>query len=559
MITSFKLINLGMSADSFAVLHNAAKRVLALRRLGLSEDDGYAVTVVLDGSLKNDRYIITAKSDGADIVAANDCAIHAAFGRLMLESKFDGKGGFAPLTECIDFTPAKPLRGMYFATHFHNFYHNAPIEQVYEVIEDLAMRGCNSLLVWFDMHHYYSMEDEGAQELVQRLRAMLKYANKIGMGGSLTMLSNEAFKSSPEELRAPNAIMGKYHTRPYGHYHVEICPSRPGGIEKILEYRRQMLEYFKDLKIDYVVYWPYDQGGCTCADCEPWGANGFLKLLPHFKALVKQVMPNTKVIVSTWYFNKFIEGEWQAFYDKLGDDMFKDVPYIMSFFHNGNVPECIRKGGIPEGVRFIDFPEISMWSCKPWGGYGASVLTKFLQTTNDASAHFYHGGFPYSEGIFEDANKFIMLSSYTGLYPNAYDALRAWVAHEFCCDDEELYQAILKTETALARGYDRTGEFLRVPIKDTSDIEWVYETMQKYNDILPENITSSRNFRLFYLRSVIDRELADCDFCPNNSEVCQQAMKEIFEIYHSDERTYPSLRPPYGKFAKSDLFFSQAY
>ena len=127
---------------------------------------------------------------------------------------------------------------MYFATHFHNFYHNAPIEQVYEVIEDLAMRGCNSLLVWFDMHHYYSMQDDGAQELVGRLRQMLKYANDIGMGGSLTMLSNEAFNSSPEELRAPNAAMGNYHHRPYGHYHVEICPSQPGGIEKILEYRR---------------------------------------------------------------------------------------------------------------------------------------------------------------------------------------------------------------------------------------------------------------------------------------------------------------------------------
>lgn len=559
MSVSFKLINLGMDADSFSVLQNAARRVLTLRRIGLSDNGDYTVTLTLDTSLKDDRYIITAKDNGADIAAANDCAAHSAFGRLMLESKFDGRGSFTPLSHSIDFTPAKPLRGMYFATHFHNFYHNAPIEQVYEVIEDLALRGCNSLLVWFDMHHYHSMEDEGAQELVHRLRQMLKYANKIGMGGSLTMLSNEAFKSSPEPLRAPNAIMGKYHTRPYGHYHVEICPSRPGGIEQIIEYRRQMLEYFKDLKIDYVVYWPYDQGGCTCADCEPWGANGFLKLLPHFKKLIYEMMPDTKVIVSTWYFNKFIEGEWQAFYDKLGDDLFKDVPYIMSFFHNGNVPQCIKQGGIPEGVKFIDFPEISMWSCKPWGGYGASVLTKFLQTTNDASAHFYHGGFPYSEGIFEDANKFISLGSYTGLYPNAYDALRAWVAHEFCCEDEELYQAILKTETALARGYDRTGEFLRAPIKNTSDIEWVYQTLQKYNKTLPENITASRNFRLFYLRAIIDRELASCDFCPNNSELCQEAMQELFSIYHSEDRTYPSLRPPFGKFAKSDLFFSQAY
>ena len=556
---TFKLVNRGMDGHSYQILSHSAARVLGLRQLALSDDGDYTVSLSVNNTLKNDRYIITASSNGADIVAANDCAVHAAFGRLMLESKFDGRGSFSPPSQSIDFTPAKPLRGMYFATHFHNFYHNAPIEQVYEVIEDLAMRGCNSLLVWFDMHTFDSMQDEGAQALAGRLRQMLKYANGIGMGGSLTMLSNEAFKSSPQELRAPNAVMGNYHQRPGDHYHVEICPSVPGGIQKILEYRRQMLEYFKDLKIDYIVYWPYDQGGCTCADCEPWGAGGFLKLLPHFEGLIKEIMPNTKVIVSTWYFDKFIKGEWQAFYDKLGDSIFNDVPYIMSFFHNGNVPACIKEGGIPEVVRFIDFPEISMWSCTPWGGYGGSVLTKFLQTTNDASAHFYHGGFPYSEGIFEDANKFIMLSSYTGLYPNAYDALRKWVAHEFCCEDEELYQAILKTETALARGYDRTGEFLRVPIKNTSDIDFVYEAMQKYNRTLPENITASRNFRLFYLRSVIDYELARCNFCPHDSERCQEALKELFEMYHSDERTYPYVRPSYGKFAASELSYPKAH
>ena len=125
--------------------------------------------------------------------------------------------------------------------------------------------------------------------------------------------------------------------------------------------------------------------------------------------------------------------------------------------------------------------------------------------------------------------------------------------------NEELYEAILKTETALARGYDRTGEYLRVPIKNTSDIDRVHDTLQKYNETLPKNISSSRNFRLFYLRSIIDYELARCDYRPVDSERCQEALRELFDIYYSDERTYPSLRPPYGKFAKSDLFHSQAY
>lgn len=544
----FKFVNSNMEVDSYGVLVKAAERVLSLRGLSVSEDDAdYNVSVSVDERLQNDRYILKVENGNIEISAANSCAVHAAFGRLMIESSFDGKGGFTPVADgVIDFTPEKPLRGMYFATHFYNFYHKAPIEKVYEVIEDLAMRGCNSLLVWFDMHHYTSMKDKDAPELVERLRAMIKYANKIGMGGSLTMLGNEAFADSPEELRAEWKPIGRYHDYPGDHYHLEICPNKEGGIEKILEYRREMLEHFKDLKIDYVVYWPYDQGGCTCEKCQPWGSNGFMKLLPHFEGLVKEMMPNTKVIVSTWYFDKFIKGEWDEFYPQMTSDMMKDIPYFMAFFFNGEMPDCIKEKGIPEGVEFIDFPEISMYSCSPWGGYGASVLTKFLDTTNSICSHLYKGGFPYSEGIFEDSNKFIQLGSYTGLYKSAYDALRAWVKFEFCCDDEELYQAILKTETALAKGKDRTRESFYCEIADTSDIDFVYETMEKYNKMLPENITKSRNFRLFYLRAVVDKELKECGFYPLRSAKCQEAMKEINEIYYTDERTKSWVMAPYG-------------
>jgi hypothetical protein len=44
----------------------------------------------------------------------------------------------------------KPIHGMYFASHFFNFYHVAPIEQVYRLQEDLALRGCNALMAWYD-------------------------------------------------------------------------------------------------------------------------------------------------------------------------------------------------------------------------------------------------------------------------------------------------------------------------------------------------------------------------------------------------------------------------
>ena len=365
------LVNKNMPAEAFRVLESAATRILNLRSGQMGE--GCSVSFEIDATLSDERYIIISEENRCALRAADGLALFAAFGRFLRLSRFDGKGGFVPFVGELDFTPKKKLRGMYFATHFDNFYHSAPIEKVYEVIEDLALRGCNSLLVWFDMHHYGSMRDESAQIMVKRLRDILAYANGIGIGGSLTMLSNEGFASSPAELRAEWAVQNGYHATPDSHYHVEICPSKKGGVEEIIRERREMLECFADLKIDYVVYWPYDQGGCTCSECAPWGANGFLKLLPHFKALINEMMPKTKVIVSAWYFDRFTDGEWEGFTERLGDEVFADVPYVLSFFANGELPPVLRDKGMPEGVEFIEFPEISMWGLIPWGGFGAAI------------------------------------------------------------------------------------------------------------------------------------------------------------------------------------------
>ena len=543
--------NSGVGEESFGVLLRAAERRLGERQLSLTaeEEADYAIDVRIDSALKDDRYIIESDASGARLAAGNDVTAHAAFGRWMLESFFDGRGGFRPFEGKIDFTPLKPLRGMYFATHFCNFYHRAPIEQVYSVIEDLAGRGCNSLLVWFDMHHFTSMDDPAAVELTERLRAMLKYAAKIGMKGSLTMLSNEGFSTSPEHLRAEWTAQNGYFAAPGGHYHVEICPSKPGGIEEILKERRAMLERFADLDIAYVCYWPYDQGGCTCKKCFPWGSNGFMRLYPHFRELVREIMPQTRVIMSTWYFDRFVKGEWDGFYPFIENGMPDGVDYIMSFFFNGQLPAVIEEKGLPDGVKFIDFPEISMYTCTPWGGFGASLLAGFLNRTNEKSGKLYSGGFPYSEGIFEDVNKFITQTYYSGLYPNAEDAVRAYVRNEFCVEGDaldELTEALLATESTLAR--KRTacadGSFA-YPMNDPSKAEEIYETLSKYNSLLPDGIRLGYKFRLWYLRAVIDRELALTGGAPT-SEICVSAMAELCKTYYADAETNRWVRPPVG-------------
>ena len=99
-----------------------------------------------------------------------------------------------------------------------------------------------------------------------------------------------------------------------------------------------------------------------------------------------------------------------------------------------------------------------------------------------------------------------------------------------------LYEAVMKTETALPRDVIKNPD-QKCTIYDTSDIDFVHETFLKYNDILPDNITNSRSFRLFYLRAIIDFELKENGFIPSASPRCVKAMQEVNRIYYATPQT----------------------
>jgi hypothetical protein len=254
------------------------------------------------------------------------------------------------------------------------------------------------------------------------------------------------------------------------------------------------------------------------------------------------MMPATEIILSAWYFDKFTSGEWTGLLDRI-----EEFPYVLSFFANGELPPEIRERGLPESVKFIEFPEISMWTCSPWGGYGASHLASFLDRNYATGKDIYSGAYPYSEGIFEDANKFIELSLYSGEHESAINALRAYMKFEFCTDSDELFEALRLTENTLSRKRSRPGDHIQVTLNDPSEVEHIREIFEKYSAILPENIASSRNFRIFYLRSVIDSEITRNDGYSIRSERCQEAMRELEKFYYVTESTMPWVRPATGK------------
>ena len=138
---SVYLINGGMDADAFGILSGTCEKELARRGVKTDARDGYGIRVAVDPSLANDTFRLLPGTDGAAVSGATLSAVFHGVGVLLRRLKPDGRGGFTPLAEAVTFTPVKPLRGMYFATHFGNFYHAAPIEEVLERVVLSAMRG----------------------------------------------------------------------------------------------------------------------------------------------------------------------------------------------------------------------------------------------------------------------------------------------------------------------------------------------------------------------------------------------------------------------------------
>ena len=138
---SVYLINGGMDADAFEILSGTCEKEWARRGVKTDARDGYGIRVAVDPSLANDTFRLLPGTDGAAVSGATLSAVFHGVGVLLRRLKPDGRGGFTPLAEAVTFTPVKPLRGMYFATHFGNFYHAAPIEEVLERVVLSAMRG----------------------------------------------------------------------------------------------------------------------------------------------------------------------------------------------------------------------------------------------------------------------------------------------------------------------------------------------------------------------------------------------------------------------------------
>ncbi len=484
------------------------------------------VYLAVDPELDPEAYAVSdAPGRGIRISGGGGRGLLYGVGRFLRDSTCDGQEFIAGRWRGMS-APACPVRGVYLAVHGGNFYEAAPAADIERYIEDLALWGLNAVACHFPPQQFESLDDPAARRNIERIRRLLGAAKRLGLDAGLLEVPNCGFNSAPKGLLYtpfPDDLGRR------GHFGVLLCPARPRGRAYLLSLWGGLLDAFRDVGLDFFVSWPYDEGGCGCEACWPWGAKGFPALSKAVAGLVRSRFPASRFVLATWMYDTPPAGEWEG----LGRLLAKDggwVDAVMADAHE-DFPRYPLEHPTPGGKPLLNFPEISMWGQAPWGGFGANPLPARFERLWNQAAGKLAGGFPYSEGLFEDINKILCLQFYWDKKRPALDILAEYARGEFSASvADDVVRAVRIFEANHRRG--GIGE---------SAVE-AAELLAKADGRLAPGIRESWRWRILRLRAEIDRALFR-----NRGELSGPALaaafQELTRIYHAGNAA-DSMRPP---------------
>ncbi|HBO43122.1 MAG TPA: hypothetical protein DD670_04145 [Planctomycetaceae bacterium] len=410
-------------------------------------------------------------------------------------------------------------------------------------MEEICLWGYNTLCVHFPAWQFEDFDDPRAKAHLDRLRELLKAARSIGMDAGLLQAWNGGFASAPRSVRGVNFN----HRHGGGSFGMNICPSQPEGREYLRKLNSKLLDQFRDVGLNSVWHWPYDEGGCGCEECWPWGWRGYVALSKEVTASARARYPGCVSVLSTWCFD-YLPSTWRSSpsctdeWEGLSKALARDhdwVDFILAESH-GDFPRYPLDKGVPGGLPQVNFPEISMNGQFPWGGYGANPLPERLQRLWDQTRGRLAGGVPYSEGIFEDINKIICCRFYWDPDQSAADAVKEYIAFEFSPDVvEDVFAAIQIMEKNHPRQIarcnysvnaidDRAGEAARL--------------IEGADAVLTPQARCAWRWRILVLRALIDQELHANNQGRAKADVFRRACEELVQIYHA-EKARNAVRP----------------
>ncbi len=532
------------------VIDNGFKNQSALLKKSISgripveyTESGMTIELLVDKLIGDaESYLIKKTVNGWQIIGSDDLGLFYGIGKFLHTAKWS-ETDFVPCPPEKIVTPACSFRAMYFAVHLFNWYANAPSEELGEYLEELLLWGYNTIVLIIPVIDIYTFDDVLYHNAVDKSRMIFGLAKKLGMKIGIIINPNQGLLSADHALDADPSFDPIGNVR--GNAGRNICPAKEGAVDYLSGIWQNLLSVHKDLVLDYLVTWPYDEGGCGCEKCRPWGARAYCDLVIKLRDETLKVYPNIKFIVSAWIFDKpDDQGEYAGLYERLKGDM-SWVDYIMVDAH-AEYPRYPLEHEVIKPV--VNFPEISMWRLYPWGGFGANPLPERFHGIWNSAKRILRGGMPYSEGMYEDISK-VQFSGYYWEPDRAWeDIIAEYINYEYSAD---VIDDVLKMMINIEKNHINVGDFKKAPDYALSDeADTIARAVQAK---LPKRAAESWRWRILYVRAVTDKKRYDyyrdnmsgpyahddlrhfgADFLVDDGEA-QDLFRELRRYYHSVE------------------------
>ena len=473
-------------------------------------EEGMKVVLSVDETIETvESYQIIQKDSEWQIVGSDSLGLFYGIGKFLHTAKWTDED-FVPNPPAGLISPDCSYRVIYFSVHAYNWFHMAPTEDLEKYLEELLLWGYNGIHLCVPIFNLHSFDEPLFYDAVEKTRSIYKLAKNLGMKRSFGIVPNQGLLSAPHEFDAEPV------SRPRPNNGRNLCPSKPGVTEYLVDCWKKMFEPYKDIEMDYFMPWPYDEGGCTCEKCSPWGAKAYLDLCILAYEEAKKIFPNAKFVVSTWLYDQpDDQGEFDGLYERLKGDM-AWVDYIMVDSHS-DFPTYPLEHEIIKPI--INFPEISMWKLFPWGGYGANPLPEHFQEIWNSTKPISQGGQPYSEGLYEDISKIQFIGYYWDKERHWRDIFKEYAAYEF---QEDLSDDIVEMMALIERNHLICADNM---VPDYGAADRAAEMAISVDRRLNERAKNSWRWRILYIRAIIDKKRYD-DFKEN----CIGTAEEVYDL-----------------------------
>lgn len=462
----------------------------------------YMVRFQLDSTVPAEGFRITDLPDvaGIEIAGGDFLALMYGAGQFLHKSRYR-KEGMMPTTWRGQSVPKREKRMIFFAQHFYNWYQCCSAEEIQEHIEDLTLWGINGVVSVFSCLNLTGWDDPNLEELEGLFRKTLSAARELQLKIGIEY-SNVDFMIPNENVAADK----KYMLSQTGNL---VCPSTEEGFAYYQSMLSRILDYSDEFGgLDFITIWSYDEGGCSCDKCWPWGGKGFYNMAHRISKYIKSRYPKMEIWLATWYLGRTEEqkDEWPLLYKNLRSDAEKgdnwaDYLLLETRDDYSAVYYPVEHGQPTAHTRLLTFPEISMCGLTPWGGFGAVCTPKLIARQEKPFAPHCCGGYLYTEGIFDDINKVVALGLYWDFDRSTDETLADYCGYEYRgISSEDFIRLVEHIEAS----HLCTNRFDHVP-SDLADCDVAWELAQKMDAAAEPEIRNYWKWRILYIRAYLDK------------------------------------------------------